>query len=29
MEEYTKEGKLLHATKSRTLRELVAKANKL
>ena len=29
MGEYDKNGKLLHATKSRTLRELVAKANKL
>ena len=29
MGEYDVNGKLLHATKSRTLRELVAKANKL
>lgn len=29
MGDYDKNGKLLHATKSRTLRELVAKANKL
>lgn len=29
MGEYDNNGKLLHATKSRTLRELVQKANKL
>ena len=29
MEEYDVNGKLLHATKSRTIRELVDKANKL
>ena len=29
MEEYSKEGKTLHATRSRTLRELVEKTNKL
>lgn len=29
MEEYIKEGKLLHALKSRTIRELVKEANKL
>lgn len=29
MEDYNKEGKLLHATKSSTIRELVNKTNKL
>lgn len=29
MEEYIKEGKLLHATRNKTIRELVEKANKL
>lgn len=29
MEEYTNEGKLLHATRARTIRELVDKANTL
>lgn len=29
MEEYNKEGKLLHATRARTIRELVDKTNKL
>lgn len=29
MGEYTKEGKLLHATRGRTIRELVDKANEL
>ena len=29
MEEYSVNGKLLHATKSRTIRELVEKTNKL
>ena len=29
MEEYCKKGKVLHATRSKTIRELVVKTNKL